>query len=160
MSRHGAEIAGMVDAIARGLPAEPEAPAAGNVRDKGVICAEATTRHGSESAGPGEERAAEAAGAAISAETAIAAVRQHIRRHGHDTTGYPLSTLRAERVGIVWVVRAPAPDDDVALDRAVFYVAPDAVVERSTASVPWAVFAPRVEERFRRRRAGRADSGE
>ncbi|MEV0110704.1 hypothetical protein AB0H42_30830 [Nocardia sp. NPDC050799] len=154
-------MAGLEAADGDGNPrAEPEAPAAEDVRDKDATGAEATTRHGAESAGPGEERAAAAAGAAISAETAIGTVRQHIRRHGHDTTGYPLSTLRAERVGMVWVVRAPAPDGDIALDRAVFYVAPDAVVERSTSSVPWAVFAPRVEERFRRRRAGPADSGE
>ncbi|MEU4312191.1 hypothetical protein [Nocardia sp. NPDC024068] len=139
---------------------EPEAPAAEDVRDNGVIRAEATIRHGAEGAGPGKERAAaEAGGAAISAVTAIDSVRQHIRRQGHDTTGYPLSTLRAERIGMVWVVRSPAPDGDIALDRAVFYVAPDAVVERSTSSVPWAVFASQVEERFRRR-AGPADSGE
>ncbi|MGW5383330.1 hypothetical protein [Nocardia sp. NPDC003963] len=138
----------------------PEVPAAEDVPDNGVTGTEATTRYEAESAGPGAERAAAAAGTAISAETAIDSVRQHIRRQDHDTTGYPLSTLRAERVGMVWVVRSPAPDGDLALDRAVFYVAPDAVVERSTSSVPWAVFASRVEERFRRRRSGPADSGE
>ncbi|MEV0366341.1 hypothetical protein [Nocardia fusca] len=145
-------VAGLEATGGNGNPrTEPEVPGAEDARD---------ARRGAESSGPGKVRAvAEVAGAAISAETAIDSVWQHIRRQGHDTTGYPLSTLRAERVGTVWVVRSPAPDGDIALNRAVFYVAPDAVVERSTSSVPWAVFAARVEERFRRRRAGRANSG-
>jgi hypothetical protein len=143
-------VAGLEATGGNGNPrTEPEVPGAEDAR---------YARRRAESSGPGKERA-EVAGAAISAETAIDSVWQHIRRQGHDTTGYPLSTLRAERVGTVWVVRSPAPDSDIALNRAVFYVAPDAVVERSTSSVPWAVFAARVEERFRRRRAGRANSG-
>lgn len=92
---------------------------------------------------------------AISADEAIDLVRQHIHRQGYDTTGYPLSMLRADRMSTVWVVRSPAPDGETALDRAVFYVAEDGEVERSTSSVPWADAVSGVQERFRRRRDGR-----
>ncbi|WP_245720792.1 hypothetical protein [Nocardia pseudovaccinii] len=87
---------------------------------------------------------------------ALDLVRDHIRRQGYDTTGYPLSTLRADRISVGWLVRSPVPDGEMALDRAVFYVADDGVVERSTTSVPLSVFVTGFERRFRLRGNGRA----
>jgi hypothetical protein len=87
---------------------------------------------------------------------ALDLVRDHIRQRGLDTTGYPLSLLTADRIGVGWVVRAPVPDGEIAVDRAVFYVADDGVVERSTSSVPSAVFVAGFEHRFRLRRGGAA----
>lgn len=95
------------------------------------------------------------ASAVISEAEAIDLVRQHIDRQGYDTTGYQLSTLRADRMSTVWVVHSPPADDETRLDRAVFYVAEDGEVEHSTSSVPWSEFARGVQERSRRRRAGR-----
>ncbi|MFI6955710.1 hypothetical protein ACIBJI_19795 [Nocardia sp. NPDC050408] len=89
---------------------------------------------------------------------ALDLVRDHIRRQGYDTTGYPLSTLRADRISVGWMVRSPVPDGEIALDRAVFYVADDGVVERSTTSVPLSVFVTGFERRFRLRGNGRASS--
>nr|WP_246461011.1 hypothetical protein [Nocardia transvalensis] len=86
---------------------------------------------------------------------ALDLVRDHIRQRGYDTTGYPLSSLRADRIGTGWMVRSPVPAGEVALDRAVFYVADDGVVERSTSSVPLSVFVGDFERRFRLRRGGR-----
>jgi hypothetical protein len=87
---------------------------------------------------------------------ALELVRDHIRRRSYDTAGYPLSTLRADRTSVGWVVRSPVPDGGIALDRAVFYVADDGVVERSTTSVPLSVFVAGFERRFRLRGTGRA----
>ncbi|WP_312884848.1 hypothetical protein [Nocardia barduliensis] len=87
---------------------------------------------------------------------ALDLVREHIRQKGYDTTGYPLTTLRADRISVGWVVRSPVPDGGIALDRAVFYVADDGVVERSTTSVPSAVFVTDFERRFRLRGKSRA----
>ncbi|MDE1674136.1 hypothetical protein [Nocardia gipuzkoensis] len=87
---------------------------------------------------------------------ALDLVRDHIRRQGYDTTGYPLSTLRADRISVGWVVRSPVPDGVIALDRAVFYVADDGVVERSTTSAPLSVFVTGFERRFRLRGNDRA----
>ncbi|MEV5651091.1 hypothetical protein AB0L57_22805 [Nocardia sp. NPDC052254] len=86
---------------------------------------------------------------------ALNLVREHIRGRGYDTAEYPLSTLRAERVSVGWMVRSPVPDSEIALDRAVFYVADDGVVERSSSSVPLSVFVTDFELRFRLRVGGR-----
>ncbi|WP_324198092.1 hypothetical protein [Nocardia beijingensis] len=86
---------------------------------------------------------------------ALDLVRDHIRRRGYETTGYPLSRLRADRISVGWVVRSPVPDGEIALDRAVFYVADDGVVERSTTSVPLSAFVTGFERRFRLRGNGR-----
>ncbi|WP_280257599.1 hypothetical protein [Nocardia wallacei] len=90
----------------------------------------------------------------ITEADAVALVREHILRQGYDTAGYPLSTLSAERLGAGWAVRSPVPAGEIALDRAVFYVADDGVVERSTSSVPQVEFAAEFERRFRLRRDG------
>lgn len=92
--------------------------------------------------------------AGIRETKALHLVREHIRGRGEDTTGYPLSTLRAERISVGWMVRSPVPDNEIALDRAVFYVADDGVVERSSSSVPLSAFITDFERRFRLRVSG------
>ncbi|MFI6363638.1 hypothetical protein ACIBG0_12915 [Nocardia sp. NPDC050630] len=87
---------------------------------------------------------------------ALDLVRSHIRQQRYDTTGYPLSILQADRISVGWVVRSPMPAGEIALDRAIFYVADDGVVERSTSSVPRSVFVSGFERRFRLRRVRRA----
>ena len=72
----------------------------------------------------------------IGEREAIELVREHILRRGYDTTGYPLSELSADRFGVGWTVSVPTPPDAVVLNRAVFHVTDDGVVEMSTASVP------------------------
>ncbi|MFI6310204.1 hypothetical protein ACIBEK_08815 [Nocardia fusca] len=86
---------------------------------------------------------------------ALDLVRDHIRQRGYDTTGYSLSTLRADRISVGWLVRSPVPDGEMALDRAVFYLADDGVVERFTSSVSLSVFVTDFERRFRMRSGGR-----
>jgi hypothetical protein len=86
---------------------------------------------------------------------ALELVRDHIRQRSYDTTGYSLSTLRADRISVGWLVRSPVPDGEMALDRAVFYRADDGVVERFTSSVPLSVFVTDFERRFRMRNGGR-----
>lgn len=85
---------------------------------------------------------------------ALNLVRDHIRSRGYDTTGFPLSTLRAERISVGWMVRSPVPEGEIALDRAVFYIADDGVVERSSSSVPLSAFITDFEHRFRLRTGG------
>ncbi|WP_433520595.1 hypothetical protein ACQPZ2_24520 [Nocardia pseudovaccinii] len=91
----------------------------------------------------------------IGATEALDLVREHIRQRGLDPTGYLLSALTADRIGVGWMVRSPVPAGEIALDRAVFYVADDGVVERSTSSVPQSVFVADFERRFRYRSDGR-----
>jgi hypothetical protein len=86
---------------------------------------------------------------------ALDLVRDHIRQRSYDTTGYSLSTLRADRISVGWLVRSPVPDGEMALDRAVFYLADDGVVERFTSSMPLSVFVTDFERRFRMRSGGR-----
>lgn len=85
---------------------------------------------------------------------ALNLVRDYVRSRGYDTTGFPLSTLRAERISVGWMVRSPVPDGEIALDRAVFYIADDGVVERSSSSVPLSAFITDFEHRFRLRTSG------
>ncbi|WP_280271641.1 hypothetical protein [Nocardia wallacei] len=86
---------------------------------------------------------------------AIAVVRDHIRREGFDTTEFPLSTLTADRLGVGWMVHSPVRDDGFAVDRAVFYVADDGVVEQSTESVSTSEYSAGFEQRFWLRRDDR-----
>ncbi len=86
---------------------------------------------------------------------AVALVRDHIRREGFDTAGFSLSTLTADRLSVGWMVHSPVRDDEFALDRAVFYVADDGVVEQSTESVSTSEYSLAFEQRFWLRRDDR-----
>ncbi|WP_231387087.1 hypothetical protein [Nocardia sp. BMG111209] len=69
-------------------------------------------------------------------QEAVARVRAHILEQGHETTAYPLDRLKAERVQHGWMVYVPTAPGQVMLGRAVYYIADDAVVEKSSSSVP------------------------
>ncbi|MEV6095112.1 hypothetical protein [Nocardia sp. NPDC051981] len=82
---------------------------------------------------------------------ALDVVRHHIRTEGIDTTAYPLDQLRAERLPVGWMVYTPTEPDEPMLDRALYYVADDGVVEATTSSMPASVYLPGMEQRFRQR---------
>ncbi|MFQ6395309.1 hypothetical protein ACLMAJ_17800 [Nocardia sp. KC 131] len=82
-------------------------------------------------------------------EDAIALVRDYILERGLETPGYPVSGLVASRVGVGWMVHVPAPEGQLMMGRAIFYVADDGAVERSSSSTPPSVYAAGFEQRFR-----------
>ncbi|WP_459545876.1 hypothetical protein [Nocardia sp. X0981] len=87
----------------------------------------------------------------LPADEAVALVREHILERGLETPGYPVSGLVAERISVGWIVHVPPPEGQVMLGRAVFYVADDAVLERSSSSVSPAAYIPGFELRFQQR---------
>ncbi|BCK56250.1 hypothetical protein [Nocardia wallacei] len=91
----------------------------------------------------------------VSEAEAIALVRDRIRREGFGTTGFSLSTLTADRLSVGWMVHSPVRGDEFALDRAVFYVADDGVVEQSTESVSTSEYTAGFEQRYWLRGDGR-----
>ncbi|MGV9663639.1 hypothetical protein ACWDUL_25865 [Nocardia niigatensis] len=82
---------------------------------------------------------------------ALDAVRHHVGTEGIDTTAFPLDQLRAERLPVGWMVYLPADAEDPVIDRALYYVADDGVVEATTSSMPASVYLPGLEQRFRQR---------
>ncbi|MEC3913324.1 hypothetical protein [Nocardia sp. CDC160] len=82
---------------------------------------------------------------------ALDAVRHHVRTEGIDTAAYPLDRLRAERLPVGWMVYVPAEAEEPTIDRALYYVADDGVVEATTSSMPASVYLPGLERRFRQR---------
>lgn len=91
---------------------------------------------------------------ALSRDRAVTLVAAHIRDQGVDTADYPLDELVAERLSVGWMVFVPTRPGEIAIGRAVFYIADDGVIEQSSSSVAPAVYAAGFEERFRRRRTG------
>lgn len=87
----------------------------------------------------------------ISTEDAVARVRDYILDRGLDTKGYPLAALKADRFNVGWMVYVPVPRGEIAIGRAIFYVADDGVLEHSTSSIAPSIFIAGFEERFRRR---------
>jgi hypothetical protein len=83
---------------------------------------------------------------------AVHRVRTYIESRGLDTTGYPLDELVGERISCGWMVYVPVPQGEMAIGRAIFYVADDGVLEHSSSSVAPAVFAGEFEQRFHARR--------
>lgn len=84
-------------------------------------------------------------------QQAIARVRNYILDRDLDTTGYPLSELVADRFSCGWMVYVPVPEGEIAIGRAIFYVADDGVLEHSSSSVAPAVFVPEFEQRYGQR---------
>ncbi|MBF6232666.1 hypothetical protein IU444_21755 [Nocardia farcinica] len=82
-------------------------------------------------------------------EDAVAKVRRFIVERGMDAAGYPVEDLRAERISVGWMVYAPARE--LAVGRAVFYIADDGVLEQSSSSVAPSVFVAEFERRFQQR---------
>lgn len=82
---------------------------------------------------------------------AVARVAGLLTASGEDTAGYPVEKLRAERVRAGWMVYVPVEPGDLAIGRAIFYVADDGVLERSSSSVAPSQYLPDFERRFRQR---------
>lgn len=87
----------------------------------------------------------------MSESEALTRVRSYIEESGIDTTGYPLSQLVADRFGCGWLVYVPVPAGRIVIGRALFYIADDGFVERSSSSEPPRRFVIGFEERFRER---------
>ncbi|WP_245663195.1 hypothetical protein [Nocardia inohanensis] len=85
----------------------------------------------------------------LPADEAIAAVRY--RLEDTDTSAYPLDQLVAERVSVGWLVYVPTAPEEIAIARALYYVADDGVVEATTSTTPPSIYVTGFEERFRQR---------
>ncbi|NUS45415.1 MAG: hypothetical protein HOQ24_17205 [Mycobacteriaceae bacterium] len=92
----------------------------------------------------------------LPAADAVAVVRDHIVSRGLESPGYPVSQLVASRLEVGWMVHVPPPDGQVMRGRAVFYVADDGELERSSSATPPAVYAIGFAERFQQRLAVQA----
>ncbi|WP_174567781.1 hypothetical protein [Nocardia altamirensis] len=84
-------------------------------------------------------------------DRAISLVRAYILGRDLDTTGYPLDQLAAERLEVGWLVFVPTEPGELAIGRALFYVADDGVIEQSSSSTPPSLYTEGFEYRFRRR---------
>ncbi|WP_280336638.1 hypothetical protein [Nocardia wallacei] len=93
-----------------------------------------------------------AAGPEMPMSEAIDRVRAYVSGRESDTTGYPLSRLAAERINSGWMVYAPVPRGEIAIARAIFYVADDGVVEHSSSSIAPSEYVAGFALRHRRRR--------
>ncbi|WP_280310262.1 hypothetical protein [Nocardia abscessus] len=80
-------------------------------------------------------------------EQAISRVRDYITGRQFDTTGYPLSQLTAERLGVGWRVHVPGPED-ARSRRAIFYIADDGEFAHSSSAVDQTEFVAAFEQRF------------
>lgn len=87
----------------------------------------------------------------MSREEAIFRVQQYILGRELDTTGYPLDELVADRFSIGWMVYVPVPRGEIAIGRAIFYIADDGVLEHSSSSVAPTTFVEDFEQRYRDR---------
>ncbi|MEV6426590.1 hypothetical protein [Nocardia sp. NPDC051463] len=84
----------------------------------------------------------------MSAEEAIARVREYITGHRLDTEGYPLSQLVAERFDVGWMLYVPVAEGEIAFGRAIFYIGDDGVLEPSSSSVAPARYIADFTQRF------------
>ncbi|WP_069161835.1 hypothetical protein [Nocardia altamirensis] len=91
----------------------------------------------------------------MSGPEAIARVRAYITERRLDVTGYPLAQLRADRISAGWMVYVPVPRGEIAIGRAIFYIAEDGVIEHSSSSTPPVTYAAGFEQRYRRRQGER-----
>lgn len=84
-------------------------------------------------------------------DQAIALVRDYILDLGVDTTGYPLDKLVAERLEVGWMVFVPTEPGEIAIGRAIFYIADDGVIEQSSSSTAPSTYFAGFEQRFQER---------
>ncbi|MEU4344085.1 hypothetical protein AB0H00_22980 [Nocardia sp. NPDC023852] len=89
-------------------------------------------------------------------EEAIFRVRSYIEGRQLDTTGYPLEQLVADRFSCGWMVYVPVPRGEIAIGRAIFYIADDGVLEHSSSSVAPTTFVEGFEQRYQERQGSRA----
>lgn len=93
---------------------------------------------------------------ALPENRAILLVREHISALLIDTLHYPLDELVAERLNVGWMVFVPTHHGAIAIDRALFYIADDGVIELSSSSIAPSIDIADFEQRFQRRRLGAA----
>ncbi|MEU0503786.1 hypothetical protein [Nocardia sp. NPDC005998] len=91
--------------------------------------------------------------ATITADNAKHLVRQYFTDAGLDASDYPLDDLVAERIDVGWMLWAPTRPGEIVLGRALFYVADDGIVDRSSSSQPPQDYAAEFAERYRARLA-------
>lgn len=89
----------------------------------------------------------------LSSAEAIARVHEYVLDRGLDTAGYPLAKLRVARCSVGWMVYAPVPRGEIAIGRAIFYVADDGVLEHSSLSMAPSIYRDGFEKRCRRRQS-------
>ncbi|WP_328395560.1 hypothetical protein [Nocardia sp. NBC_00416] len=89
-------------------------------------------------------------------DEAIFRVRGYIEGRGLDTTGYPLDQLAADRFSCGWMVYVPVPRGEIAIGRAIFYIADDGVLEHSSSSIAPTTFVKSFEQRFQERQGAQA----
>ncbi|MGW0250981.1 hypothetical protein ACWDYH_30570 [Nocardia goodfellowii] len=87
----------------------------------------------------------------ITEQTAIDEVRRYIQDRDLDTTGYPLDQLRADRISCGFMVYVPTQPGEIAIGRALFYVADDGVLEQSSSSIAPSRYIEEFEKRFQER---------
>jgi hypothetical protein len=87
-------------------------------------------------------------------DQAITLVRDYILALLLDTTGYPLDQLVAERLDVGWMVFVPTAPGEIAIGRAIFYIADDGVIEQSSSSTAPSIYSQGFEQRFQQRRLG------
>ncbi|WP_232330416.1 hypothetical protein [Nocardia fusca] len=85
-------------------------------------------------------------------DEAVFRVRGYIESRGLDTTGYPLDQLVADRFSCGWMVYVPVPRGEIAIGRAIFYIADDGVLEHSSSSIAPTTFVKEFEQRYHERR--------
>ncbi|WP_433491691.1 hypothetical protein [Nocardia grenadensis] len=86
---------------------------------------------------------------------AIFRVRNYIIGRELDTTGYPLDDLVADRFSVGWMVYVPVPRGEIAIGRAIFYIADDGVLEHSSSSIAPTTFVEGFEQRYQERQGSR-----
>lgn len=84
-------------------------------------------------------------------EDALARVERFLRDSGADLAAYPPEDLRADRISVGWMVYVPVEPGEIAIGRAIYYLADDGVLERSSSSVAPSVYRAEFERRFRDR---------
>ncbi|MET8794907.1 hypothetical protein ABZV91_00330 [Nocardia sp. NPDC004568] len=87
----------------------------------------------------------------MSDDEAVFRVRGYIESRGLDTTGYPLDQLVADRFSCGWMVYVPVPRGEIAIGRAIFYIADDGVLEHSSSSIAPTTFVEEFEQRYHER---------
>ncbi len=84
---------------------------------------------------------------------ALDRVREHLITANIDITTYPPALLRADRLSMGWMVYLPVEPGEIAIGRAIYYVADDGVLERSSSTVAPSIYIDAFERRFEERHA-------
>lgn len=82
---------------------------------------------------------------------AIALVGKYLAEHAVDPAAFPVAQLRADRLSMGWMVYVPVEPGEIAIGRAIYYVADDGVLERSSSAVAPSIFIDDFERRYRER---------